>query len=172
MERLTFAIPDAWEQVAGFGCATLAFANTDKPVAAYEKPLKGTVLTGMYQAILEKSKQVENVHCAVVVFGNAGGENQFMLDLQAIHSCPMVGGGSAFSEKPGLIPGGGEAAVFFIQDDRYRYETQTRCIHEMVVDTCHLTLEDPRTILKINGQDAAAYLKEKKSGIGSTGNRL
>ena len=166
MEQLTFAVPAAWTQVETFGCATLQFAHTQASVAAYEKPLKGQVLTGTYAAILEQAKAVGNADCAILVFGNVGGENQFLKDLQEIISCPMVGGGAAFTEQPGLIPGKGQAAVFFVQDDRYRFETVTQCIHEDLVDTCTLTLADPRTILQINGRDAATYLKEKKAALG------
>ena len=166
MEKLTFTTPAAWENATDFGCATLYFANTTDSVATYEKALNGTVLTGTYEEILESAKAVAKADAAIVLFGNAGEENEFLKKLQKIISCPMVGGGAAFADTPGLVTGKGEAAVFFIQDDRYTFETVTQCIHEELVDTCHLTLADPRTILTINGQDAGSYLAAQKEKLG------
>ena len=166
MEKLTFATPKAWDAVKDFGCATLYFANTEEKSATYEKPLQGKILTGTYGEILEGAKHIGKADVAIVVFGNAGGENQFLEKLYNIVSCPMVGGGAAFADQPGLIPGGGEAAVFFIQDDRYTFSTQTQCIHETLVETCTLELEDLRTIRTINGCDAKEYLARKKQEFG------
>ena len=166
MNKLIFSVPQAWTDGNGFGCATLGFANTDGAVAAYEKPLKGQILAGSYENILGKCPEIEYADAAVVVFGNAGGENEFLQKLHQLVPCPKVGGGAAFTDKTGLIPGGQEAAVFFIQDDRYTFETETQCIHEEQIDTCQLTLADSRTILTINGRDAADYLQDKKAALG------
>lgn len=166
MIKLTFASPAAWHTVEDFGCATLNFANTEKQVATYEKTLQGKILTGTYEEILEGAKRIGKADAAIVVFGNAGGENQFLEKLYNIVSCPMVGGGAAFADKPGLIPGAGEAAVFFIQDDRYTFDTQTQCIHETLVENCTLELDDLRTIRTINGCDAKKYLAQKKAELG------
>lgn len=166
MTKLTFATPAAWHTVKNFGCATLYFANTEAPVATYEKTLQGEILTGTYKEILEGAKRIGKADAAIVVFGNAGGENQFLEKLYNIVSCPMVGGGAAFADKPGLIPGAGEAAVFFIQDARYVFSTKTRCIHETLVEDCTLELNDLRTICTINGCDAKEYLAQKKAELG------
>lgn len=166
MIKLTFASPAAWHTVEDFGCATLNFANTEKQVATYEKTLQGKILTGTYEEILEGAKRIGKADAAIVVFGNAGGENQFLEKLYNIVSCPMVGGGAAFADKPGLIPGAGEAAVFFIQDDRYAFRTKTQSIHETLVETCTLELDDLRTIRTINGCDAKEYLAKKKAELG------
>lgn len=166
METLTFATPEAWHGVTGFGCATLGPAGTnEKTVSAI--PLEGVALTGTYEEILAAAAAVtQPVRAAVVLFGNAGGENAFLAQLQAVVNCPMVGGGAAFSDMPGLVTGGGQAAVFLITDSRYTYETQTQCIHDEVLEACHLELADPRTLLRINGEDAAAYLARKKGERG------
>lgn len=166
MIKLTFATPAAWHTVEDFGCATLNFANTEKQVATYEKTLQGKILTGTYEEILEGAKRIGKADAAIVVFGNAGGENQFLEKLYNIVSCPMVGGGAAFADEPGLIPGAGEAAVFFIQDDRYAFSTKTQCIHETLVEYCTLELNDLRTIRTINGCDAKEYLARKKEELG------
>ena len=166
METLTFATPDAWKNVTGFGCATLGPAGTDaKTVSAM--PLEGVALTGNYEDILKKAAAVKlPVFAAVVLFGNAGGENEFLKQLQSIVNCPMVGGGAAFSDRPGLVTGGGQAAVFLITDSRYTYETVTQCIHDEVLETCTLELADRRTLRRINGEDAAVYLARKKGERG------
>lgn len=166
MEKLTFATPKAWDTVKDFGCASLYFANTEEPAATYERPLQGKILTGTYAEILEGAKTIGKADAAIVVFGNAGGENQFLEKLYNVALCPMVGGGAAFADKHGLIPGAGEAAVFFIQDDRYTFNTQTQCIHETLVDFCSLVLDDLRTIRTINGCDAKEYLAKKKAELG------
>lgn len=166
MTKLTFATPDFWASVSDFGCATQRFANTEETVATYEKTFNGTILAGTYAEILYGAKAIESADAAIVLFGNAGGENTFLRNLQQIVKCPMVGGGAAFADTPGLIPGGQEAAVFFIQDDHYCFQTETQCIHTQLMDTCTLTLADPRTIETINGQDAAVYLNEKKAALG------
>lgn len=166
MNKLTFATPNAWHTVKDFGCATLNFAHTEESVATYKNSLQGKILSGTYAEILEGANQIGKADAAIVVFGNAGGENQFLEKLYNIVPCPMVGGGAAFAEKPGLIPGGGEAAVFFIQDDRFSFSTQTQCIHETLVESCTLELDDLRTIRTINGCDAREYLARKKQEFG------
>lgn len=166
MQTLTFSTPDAWWQATGFGCATLGPAGTEeKTVSAM--PLEGVALTGTYVDILKNAAAVTvPVHVAVVLFGNAGGENAFLERLQRIFPCPMVGGGAAFADTPGLVTGGGEAAVFLVTDSRYTYETVTQCIHDEVLEICRLELAEPRTLLRINGEDAAAYLARKKEERG------
>lgn len=154
----------------GFGCASLGLAgvcsNSVKLVSNYDEELDGVVLTGSYEDILSGAEAVkEPIYAAIVVFGNAGGENQFLEKLQKIVRCPTVGGGAAIdgaTGRSGLIPGDGPAAVFLITDDRYTYTAVTQCIHDQILEECTLTTADPRTILTINGQDAATYLAQKR----------
>ena len=166
MATITFATPDKWNEVQTFGCATGRFAGNRPDPAAYEKDLQGHVLTGTYEEILQAAAKLEKADVAIVLFGNAGGENVFLKQLQDVLKCPMVGGGAAFTQTPGLVTGGSEAAVLVVDDDRYTFETVTQCVHEELVEECALTLMDARTILTINGQDAASYLKEKKALYG------
>ena len=173
MAKLTFTTTGCWDNATGFGCASLGLpglcANDIPMVATYENDLKGTTLTGSYEQILTNATSVTApVYAAIVVFGNAGGENEFLRKLQALFPCPMVGGGAAIdgaTGKSGLIPGGGEGAVFLITDDRYTFSTETQCIHTEILEECVLTCADPRTVLTINGMDAATYLKEKKAAL-------
>jgi len=173
MTKIAFSTTGCWDQVRGFGCASLGLPGKCDPsanmIASYPVELEGEVLTGSYDTMLEKAALVarENkVYAAIVVFGNAGGENTFLAKLRQIVSCPMVGGGAAIdgpTGKSGLIPGDGPGAVFLITDSRFRYQAITQNIHDEILGVCELTYEDPRTILTINGEDAATFLARKKA---------
>ena len=174
MNKLTFTTTGCFDDANGFGCASLGLPgvcdNSVNRVAAFDKTLRGSVLTGTYDKILADAVGVkDDVLAAIVLFGNAGGENQFIKQLQDLFSCPMVGGGAAIDAATGrsaLITGNGEAAVFLITDDRYTYEARTKCIHDQIIGECSLETADPRTILKINGMDAASFLAGKKADLG------
>lgn len=172
MEKLVFTVPGSWKEGLGFGCASLGLAGTAEEAAQFRYPINGTVLCGEYADVLqqvEEQKNLSDTQVAIVLFGNAGGENTFLQQLRGLLRCPMVGGGAAIdgaTGKSALLTGGSPAAVFLIQDEHYRYETETMCIHEQLIEECTLTLKDPRTILTINGVDGAAYLAEKKASLG------
>lgn len=174
MAKLTFSTTGCWSQADGFGCASLGLpglcTNEENRIATYPRELEGIVLTGSYESMLRQAKEVTDpVKAAVVVFGNAGGENTFLADLQKIIRCPMVGGGAAIdgaTGKAGLIPGDGPGAVFLITDSRYSFTAVTQCIHDEILGEVKLTTADPRTILTINGQDAASFLAAKKAEFG------
>ena len=174
MIKLTFSTTGCWAEATGFGCASLGLpglcTNEEKRIVEYPRELEGVVLTGTYDQMLSAAKEVSvPVKAAIVVFGNAGGENAFLAALQKIIRCPMVGGGAAIdgaTGKAGLIPGDGPGAVFLITDDRYTFTAVTQCIHDEILGEVTLTTADPRTILTINGQDAAAFLTEKKAQCG------
>ena len=174
MTKLTFSTTGCWADAKGFGCASLGLpglcTNEEMKVAEYPLELEGVVLTGSYEDMLTAAREVAvPVKAAIVVFGNAGGENTFLADLQKIIRCPMVGGGAAIdgaTGKAGLIPGTGPGAVFLITDNRYTFTAVTQCIHDEILGEVTLTTADPRTILTINGQDAAEFLREKKGQFG------
>lgn len=174
MTKLTFSTTGCWSDADGFGCASLGLpglcTNDENKVAAYPHELEGVVLTGSYEQMLSDAKRIDkSVNAAIVVFGNAGGENTFLADLQRIISCPMVGGGAAIdgaTGKAGLIPGDGPGAVFLITDERYTFTAVTQCIHDEILGRVTLTTADPRTILTINGENAATFLAKKKAEFG------
>lgn len=174
MTKLIFTTTGGWNVSNSFGCASLGLAgicNNDRACATeYPVELDGIVLTGSYSDVLAEVEQISSkIYVGIVLFGNAGGENRFIHELYEKLNCPMVGGGAAIDPQTGLsalITGGGDAAVFLITDDRYTYQTQTRCIHNEVLESCCLELADPRTLLKINGHDAAEYLANKKKMLG------
>lgn len=174
MESLVFTTTGCWDCAKGFGCASLGLAgkcdNSVARTAQWPFQLEGIVLTGTYDSVLQSvSALQEPVYTAIVLFGNAGGENAFLRQLLQYISCPVVGGGAAIDRPSGrsaLITGNGEVALFLITDDRFTYTVQTQCIHDQILDRCTLTLQDPRTILAINGVDAAEYLSDWKHKLG------
>lgn len=174
MTKLTFSTTGCWADADGFGCASLGLpglcSNDANKIAVYPRELEGVVLTGTYEQMLMDAKKIEKpVKAAIVVFGNAGGENAFLADLQKIIRCPMVGGGAAIdaaSGQAGLIPGDGPGAVFLITDEAYSFTAVTQCIHDEILGEVTLTTSDPRTILTINGEDAATFLARKKAEFG------
>lgn len=178
MTKLVFTTTGNWPTEEGFGCASLGLAgkcdNKSQMSAQWPLELEGTVFTGRYSEVLRDIAGFSpRVNAAIILFGNAGGENQFMKSICEILSCPMVGGGAAIdaeSNRSALITGNGEVAVFLITDDRFDFHAETQCIHDHILGTCSLVLEDPRTIISINGKDAVLFLKEikEKHGISVT----
>ena len=172
MTQLSFSLTDFWDAVCGFGCASLGLACNDErgetKVQNYPQPLQGAVFTGTYSAVLKAVQAFPgkaSVRAGILLFGNAGGENRFLRELQQVISCPIVGGGAAIdglTGRKGLITGGGEAALFFITDDRYTYEAKTQCIHSRILGSCTLELEDARTVKTINGMDGVAFWREQQ----------
>ena len=174
MNQLTFTTTGCWEQAKGFGCASLGLpgrcTNDEAAVVTYPRELESQVLTGSYAQILSDAAAIEKpAQAAIVVFGNAGGENAFMAELQKIIRCPMVGGGAAIdgaTGKAGLIPGDGPAAVLVITDNRYSFTAVTENIHNEILGEVKLTTADPRTILTIDQMDAAQFLSDRKAEFG------
>jgi hypothetical protein len=172
MNTLRFTLPGNWTDGDGFGCASLGLAGTTEDTAVFSHTLDGLVLYGQYAHVLRQVEELtdpDSIQAAIVLFGNAGGENEFLRKLRHLLHCPMVGGGAAIDSvtgKSALLTGGSPVAIFLIKDARYRFETETLCIHEQILEDCTLTLADPRTILTINGVDGAAYLAEKKNALG------
>ena len=173
-KKLSFTTTDGFDLLNGFGCASLGLAgvcanNQRKSVTDYRE-LKSIELTGTYEEILNGVKQVaEPVFAAILLFGNVGGENEFLRKLQETLTCPIVGGGAAIdfaTDSKGLISGRGEAALLLITDDRYLYSTETKCIHDQIIETCELELESARTIKTINGADAVEFYNGKRKELG------
>lgn len=171
---LTFTTTPAWDMADGFGCASLGLpgvcTNAEKMVTTYGDKLEGTVFSGTYQDVLENLDRVNiKAKAAIVLLGNAGGENAFMQAFCKRIQCPTVGGGAAIdgaSGRSALLTGNNQAAVFLITDVRYTYRAVTQCVHDHILGTVQLTLADPRTILTIDGVDAAQYLQNKRNELG------
>ena len=176
MTKLSFTTTGCWDKAEGFGCASLGLAgicdNTQLQVVTDHRELEALELTGTYAQILGAVQALEDktaVKAAVVVFGNVGGENVFLVELQKLITCPIVGGGAAIdfaTNTAGLVTGRGEAALLLITDDRYTYTTEMKCIHNRILETVELTLADPRTICTINGEDAVSFYNRKRQELG------
>ena len=174
MKQLSFTTTGSYDLAEGFGCASLGLpgvcGNEEKCVVTDPRKLMAIELTGTYEQVLSAVQQVrEPVQAAIVLFGNVGGENAFLAELQKTLHCPIVGGGAAIdfaTNTSGLITGRGEVAMLLITDERYTYETETLCIHDRILGTCQLTLEDPRTILTIDGVDAVEFYNAKRKEFG------
>lgn len=174
MAKLVFTTTGCWENTENFGCASLGLAgkcsNDMAMQALWPVELDGIILCGTYEEVMQAAAKVcAPVHAAIVLFGNAGGENEFLSRFRELFACPTVGGGAAIDGATGrsaLITGGNQVAVFLITDDRYTYTAHTQCIHDHILERCTLTLQDSRTIQTINGEDAAVFLAGKKREMG------
>jgi hypothetical protein len=104
---------------------------------------------------------------AIVLFGNAGGENHFLQELSKKLNCPMIGGGAAMDgERGGLIAGAGQASVLLVDDPNYDVQVEMKNIHTHVLGTCKVDFEDPRVIKAIDGMEPALWLKNQKNILG------
>ena len=174
MARLIFTTTVAWEETHDFGCASLGLAgkcDNDHPMSAsWPIALDGTTLTGTYDQVRDGIVNFgKKPLAAIILFGNAGGENQFLDSVRQYLPCPVVGGGAAIdsaTNQVALITGRGEVAVFLITDERFSYSAETKCIHDQILEKCTLELDDPRTIRTINGMDPVNFLAQRKRTLG------
>ena len=89
MPKLVFSTTSCWDCTQEFGCASLGLAglcdNGTPMFATFPYELDGVVLTGAYDHVLMQLSDVKQpVHAAIVLFGNAGGENAFIRKLQNV----------------------------------------------------------------------------------------
>ena len=170
MKKIVFYEPKYEPGEDMFGAATLGFAgkSTDKEDEAYEFPisLQGIQLNGSYQEILSRIPGKE-YKLAIVLFGNAGGENLFLQELSRKLNCPIIGGGAAMDgERGGLIAGAGQASVLLIDDENYDVQIEMKNIHTHVLGTCKVEFDDPRVIKTIDGMEPALWLNNQKNILG------
>lgn len=170
MKKIVFYEPKYEPGEDMFGAATLGFAgkSTDKEDEAYEFPisLQGIQLNGSYREILSRIPGKE-YKLAIVLFGNAGGENLFLQELSRKLNCPIIGGGAAMDgERGGLIAGAGQASVLLIDDENYDVQIEMKNIHTHVLGTCKVEFDDPRVIRTIDGMEPALWLKNQKNILG------
>lgn len=170
--KIEFYTPAHGVCADSFGGATFGFVGAPDPMelAGVTLPfdIEGVTVSGSYDACLA---QLSDVPCeaAIVMLGNAGGENDFIRRLSEKIKAPLVGGGAAIHPQTGetaLITGRGQAAVFLVTDTRYRYEACCENIHKNVLSAHEITYSDPRRIDQIDGVDAAVWLANKKAEMG------
>lgn len=170
MEDIIFYEPKYEPSKKAFGSATLGFAGkpNGKGNDAYQFPvsLQGIKLNGSYEEILN-GIPAQDYSVAIVVLGNAGGENIFVQELNRKLHCPVIGGGAAMDGKRGgLIAGEGQASVLLIDDPDYEVQLETKNIHTHVLGSCRVDFDDPRVIKAIDGMEPAMWLKEQKASLG------
>ena len=117
---LIFVTPVQELLPGAFGAASYGMTGCWDPVVPdtqrFARDVRGTALTGSYADILAQLP-ASAPQAAIVLFGNAGGENAFLRELHRRLPCPMAGGAAAIDPVTGrshLIPGGGEAAVLLV----------------------------------------------------------
>ena len=141
MKQFSFTTTGSWNLAEGFGCASLGLpgvcANDEARVVTDSRQLEAVELTGTYEQILSAVQQERKpVQAAVILFGNVGGENEFLAKLQQYLSCPIVGGGAAIdfaTNSKGLITGGGEAADQIIHRVFLSHFQGKGCIHQYLL---------------------------------------
>ncbi len=155
-----------------FGGATFGFVGGEDERAdsfiKFPEDLEGIMICGSYAECLEKIPEGD-FKAAIVLLGNAGGENEFIHVLRAKLGIPVVGGGAAINPETGekgLITGQGEAAVFLITDDRYAYTAVFENIHRDILGEYEVSFTNPRVIDKVDGVDAVTWLQAKKAEMG------
>lgn len=154
------------------GAATFGFVGQEDETAdsyvEFREELKGVMITGSYEECLSQIPE-GSWQAAIVLLGNAGGENAFVHALKEKVHVPLVGGGAAIdpiSGQAGLITGKNQAAVFLLADDRYEVEVSCENIHHDILGEYELTFTDPRILEQIDGVDAECWLREKKAELG------
>lgn len=172
MSEILFYMPQNVEKDNAFGAATLGFAGMPHcpadTVCSFSLQPKGMVLNGTYEEIIAAIPKSDYT-AAIVLCGNAGGENDFVKQLSPVLNCPIVGGGAAMNgDIGGLIVGGGQASVLLVKDERYNVNVQTLNIHRHIVgEVCvDFDEENPRIVKAIEGQEPKQWLDKQKETFG------
>ena len=174
MKKIAFYMPKHYPARDLFGAATLGFAGkagcVDDEVFEFLSQPHGIALNGTYEEILSGIPE-GTYKAAIVLCGNAGGENDFVEKLYQKLGCPIVGGGAAMDGiKGGLVAGGGQAGVMLIDDENYEISVEMKNIHEHVIGKCQVDFHDSRVIQSIDGQEPDVWLREKKAAVGFSEN--
>lgn len=173
--KLSFFTPEAGVREDSFGAASFGFVGADDPsvAAVLDCPLQpnGIALWGSYEHILSHLP-TEPVQAAIVLLGNAGGENDFVRTLSHQLQCPVTGGAAAMHPVTGaraLLTGRSQAAVFLLQDEGLEAKVLCKNIHTPV-STHQIGFHDLRVVDTIDGQDALAWYNEKRRAYGLSDN--
>ena len=172
MSKIAFYNPKHVPEEGVFGAATLGLAGMPdaKDDAVYEFKLQphGIVLNGTYEEVLSQIEDAD-YKAAIVLFGNAGGENLFMKQISAKLDCPIIGGGAAMDGPVGgLIAGGGQVSVLLIDDENYKAMIKMKNIHYRTHCSCQVDFDEasPRIVKAIDGENPAQWLKKQKAKLG------
>lgn len=174
-KRMVFSTPCIYES-GEFGCASFGFAGApnpnDKVKREWNYEIKGEMFTGTLEEILEDVKKEsagKTWQAGIVLFGNCGGENEFIHSLQSIVKCSLTGGAAAIdleSGKSGLVAGGGQVAVYLIDDDQVKVHVESKNIHDHILGKHAIGYSHPRYIDTIDGEEAVNWFKSKRQEYG------
>lgn len=170
-----FATPGIYK-TDGFGCASFGFAGSPDPqkdaVREWKEEINGQVYSGMLEDVLEEipaEGPFGRWQGGIVLFGNCGGENEFIHKLYEKTGCAYTGGAAAFDSsegKTGLISGDGQVAVFMISDPSYDISIESENIHSNILGTHKIGFKDPRVFETIDGEDAVSWFVNKREEFG------
>lgn len=162
-----------------FGAATFGIAHQEfdeiysRQSIFLPYPIDGIKITGSYDHVLTSVRCTAKDVCisaAIVLLGNSGGENNFINTLSALIHCPIVGGGAAINLQTGesglLDEIGQEVSILLIIDRNYQINISHKNIHNHIVSEHRLSFVENRILEKIDGVDAAAWLRDKKIQLG------
>ena len=166
--KLSFFTPSTFDPACEFGAASFGFAGAEDPTAhthkEYPIEIDGTVLHGSYEEILSALPK-DTFQAGIVLLGNAGGENEFVRTLSTRLSVPLTGGAAAFTDKSGLLCGGGQAALALLNDSRYDIRVISENIHTPL-SSHRIGFTHPRTLDTIDGEDALNWYTAKRKALG------
>ncbi len=167
--KLTFHTP-SYKAAEGFGGASFGFAgeeNENLTIARrFPEDVNGVAVCGTYEEVLANIPEGK-WQAAVVLLGNAGGENEFVCALSEKVKAPLVGGAGAICPKTGesaLITGRGEAAVFLISDERFDVSVKCENVHYDVLGE-HEIAFDGRYIETVDGCNALEWYNDRRKEL-------
>ncbi len=105
----------------------------------------------------------------IVLFGNCGGENEFIRKLYEKTGCPLTGGAAACdlaAGRSGLVAGAGQVAVYMICDPDASISVESKNIHNNILETHKIGFTDPRVFDTIDGEDALEWFTRKRAEYG------
>ena len=144
-----------------FCCASQGFSDTESTFMIYPEEVDGLVFRGGYEGCIAFAKKNrDGAKAAILITESGGDENRIVKDLAGILGCPVTGGGSA------MPTGRKEVQLMLLTGEGLSVHTDVRNVHQRIVEECRLDLADKRRVEKINGTDAAAYLRRMKEQLG------
>ena len=172
--KLNFYTP-SFKNAEGFGGATFGFAGEENEsltlARAFPEDVCGVSLCGTYAEVL-KNIPDGKWQAAIVLLGNAGGENEFVRALCEKVKAPLVGGAGAICPKTGesaLIAGRGEAAVFLISDEKFDVSVKCENVHYDILSE-HTVSFSGRYIDTVDGKDALSWYCNEREKLGLSDN--
>jgi len=175
MSKFIFTTPCIYKDEA-FGCASFGFAGAPDPAAEGRREsdiqIEGHAFYGSLGDVLAQIPATSERgpwQAGIVLFGNCGGENDFVRQLYATINCPLTGGAAACDPvkgTSGLVAGSGQVAVYLFSDPDHKVRVVSKNIHNNILETHKIGFTDPRVFDTIDGEDAARWFTKKRAEYG------